>query len=402
MSKESLPSKQPTPLFRDLLSKYMSRKRLTTGDIARKLGVSRVTVPRWLSQSEPVRRPNYESVKILVKIFNLNEEEQLHFFLAAGYFPPKFSSDPNYGLVIRNDIVDQYNDNLIDLDPENCSLPSPGVAISHPNQFFGRENILSRIRRAWYQPKIALQHVAIIGPKRSGKTSLLKYLQKITKTPSIDLRYGQPQGWNNWLPKEFQFVFIDFQLITMSSPESFCRNILRQLQLEVPRKCDLISFTTILDEQLRKPTIFLMDEVGSGLRAPSLDAIFWSNLRALGNNCAGGKLGLVVTAIETLEHLARDSGKESPFFNIFGHVIHLEPLTEREARELISSFRLSFSSADVEWLLKHSGCWPALLQLLCDAKLVAMESGSNEKDWYREGLERIQPFTYLLHVGESR
>ncbi|EDN71857.1 hypothetical protein BGS_0777 [Beggiatoa sp. SS] len=99
-------------------------------------------------------------------------------------------------------------------------VPIPGIPITHPCQFFGQSAVLKKIRWAWQQPS-ALRHLAVIGERRSGKTSLLKYLQYITQTPQTDLRSEQPQGWKDWLPCDFQFVFIDFQLAVMSNPSVF-------------------------------------------------------------------------------------------------------------------------------------------------------------------------------------
>jgi len=38
----------------------------------------------------------------------------------------------------------------------------------------------------------------------------------------------------------------------------------------VSKQCDLINFSTALDEQLDKPTVILMDEIGRGMQAPLL------------------------------------------------------------------------------------------------------------------------------------
>ena len=152
----------------------------------------------------------------------------------------------------------------------------------------------------------------------------------------------------------------------------------------------------MLDEQLTQPTVMLFDEIGAGLQSTDLDQMFWSNMRALGNNCANGKLGFVVSAHEPIQTLAKDSAKESPFFNIFGHTVYLKPLMENEAIVLINSFSDSLSIADIDWIQEKSGGWPALLQLLCDSRLRTLEEGDNSDAWKVEGLERIEPFLDLI------
>lgn len=367
--------------FKYLFNHYMEEKDIKAANFARKIGVAKITIDRWRNGS--TGRPGCESVNDIALELNLTDEERDQLLLSAGCRPIKPPRKPfeNNG---KDDIP------LILDRPE--MVPIPGLPISHPSQFFGQIDVLKRIRRAWQQP-LNLQHVAVIGERRSGKTSLLKYLQHIATVPSTDLRPDQPQGWNQWMPHNFQFAFVDFQRITMSKPESLIKNILKQLNLEAPEPCDLMTFSEVLEDELDKPTIILMDEVGAGLQSPDLDRVFWSNLRSLGSI---GQLGLVITAHEPIHTLAKDSNKESPFFNIFGHTMHLGALTETEALELINGFSHLISVDDANWLLQKSGGWATLLQILCDERIVALEENDASDRWKTIGLERIKPFSYLL------
>jgi hypothetical protein len=139
-----------------------------------------------------------------------------------------------------------------------------------------------------------------------------------------------------------------------------------------------------------------MDEIGAGLASPELDQQFWWSLRSLGSNYTQGKLGFLLTAQATPALLAHEYGKPSPFFNIFGHTINLGPLSDPEARELIASSPRPFRPADVEWVLEQSGRWPALLQILADTCLTALENSQADDTWREEGLRRIEPYRYLL------
>jgi hypothetical protein len=112
-------------------------------------------------------------------------------------------------------------------------------------------------------------------------------------------------------------------------------------------------------------------------------------------------LGFVLAAQEAPALLAHEYGKPSPFFNIFGHSLKLGPLPEAEARELIASSPRSFHPADVDWILTHSGQWPALLQILCDTRLAALEEGQAGSTWQQEGLRRIEPLAASLKVERS-
>ncbi len=148
----------------------------------------------------------------------------------------------------------------------------------------------------------------------------------------------------------------------MSQPESLLKDVLQQLKLEVPSACSLAVFSNIVKRQLSQPAVILMDNIG--LATPALETGFWRNLCSLGN-C--GKLSFVVTSLEPPEKLEQDGDKA--FFNLFGHRLHLDALTENEARELLAHSPKPFSPEEIEWMLKESGCWPAPLQMLCDRRL---------------------------------
>jgi len=340
--------------FSQLLDKYIRESGLSNSLLAWKIGVSRITVSRW--RNEEVKNPNCKSVLKIAELLKLNQVEQDELLSAAG------CQSAN---LVSQSFMRKTSENR----------PIPGIPIYHSSQFFGRVEALKRIRHAWQNPSV-LQHLAIIGERRSGKTSLLKYLQYISQTPATERRPDQPQGWDSWLPHDFQFVFVDFHLAALCQVERLLENILKQLNFEVPDPCDLINFSTILDTQLDKPTVILMDEIESALESPSLDAQFWHNLRYYAGN---GKLGFVVTAHKPLDTLVKDYGKESPFFYLFSSLF-LGPLTENEAQKLINSFSFPLTAKDIDWILQESGCHPALLQLFCDELLFFSEENASKID----------------------
>ena len=268
-----------------------------------------------------------------------------------------------------------------------------GPPVTHPRQFFGREAELSRIFDvlAGYP----LQNVAIVGAYRSGKTSLLHYLSQITTAVPAQLR---PQQKQNWLPQPFntKWVFVDFQDPRMGRQERLLGYILESLNLPVPTPCDLINFMDVMSDHVQQPTIILLDEIGAALAAPELDMQFWWSLRALSSTQTNGNLAFVLTAHNAPADLAQSEGKPSPFFNIFGHTLHLQPLSETAALELIQSAPISFAEADVAWILQESGRWPCLLQILCHARLAALKEKRSDDDWRGEALLRLRPYQHLL------
>jgi hypothetical protein len=279
--------------------------------------------------------------------------------------------------------------------PKNHASPFiTGMPIDQPRYFFGRERELKRIFNLLNCHP--LQNAAIIGKRRSGKTSLLNYLKNITTTPPEQLR---PNQKSNWLthPQDYCWIFVDFQDPRRQSREALLRYILECLRLSVPNPCDLDNFMDVVSSNLHKPTVILLDEVGVGLqRCPELDDCFWEGLRALAPQ-TGGNLAFVLATPESPLELAQNTGHSSPFFNIFGYTTILGTLSDAEARELISSSPIAFADEDVEWILHESGRWPLLLQILCRERLFTLEERETGDDWQQEGLQQIKQFCYLLN-----
>ena len=283
-------------------------------------------------------------------------------------------------------------------DNTNASMNSSnpftiGPPISEPRYFFGRTYELRRIFDLFR--RFPLQNVALIGMKRSGKTSLLHYLRYITIIAAEQVRPGQ---YTAWLPQpdQYRWIFVDFQDARMSIRERLLRYLLVNMEIPVPEPCDLTNFLDAVSQGLNKPTIILLDEISAALDSPELDQQFWGSLRSLGTNLTNGKLAFVLTSAELPAHLAYERGKPSPFFNIFGHTFKLGPLTESEARELIDSSPRPFDPLDIEWMLLESGYWPCLLQILCHARLASLEDGDTGDAWKREGLRQMAPYWYLM------
>ncbi|NEU75232.1 CHAT domain-containing protein [Hassallia byssoidea VB512170] len=269
-----------------------------------------------------------------------------------------------------------------------------GTPITDPRYFFGRNYELKRLFNLL--KRHPLQNAAIIGKKRSGKTSLLHYLKNITTTPAEDLRLNQKSDCLPH-PENYKWIFVDFQDQRMANRERLLSYILESLGMKVPNPCNLDYFMDLVSENLHNPTVILLDEIGVGLqRCPELDDGFWECLRSLATNSTDGNLAFILATHSSPIELAHNTGHSSPFFNIFGYTATLGALTEAEARELIASSPIPFSDEDVEWILTQSRCFPLLLQILCMERLFILEDGDNSDDWRDEGLRQMQPFAHLL------
>ncbi|MCB0000279.1 MAG: hypothetical protein KDE56_31155, partial [Anaerolineales bacterium] len=196
-----------------------------------------------------------------------------------------------------------------------------------------------------------------------------------------------------WLlqPAQYRWVFVDFQDPRLGDLAGLLRHLLLGMGLMVSEPCTLETFLDMVADELRQPTVVLLDEIGVALsRYPELDDTFWESLRSLATNQVGGNLAFILTAPERPDELAAHSGYGSPFFNIFGYAATLGPLDEAEAQALIASSPRPFAAADVAWLLQKSGRWPMPLQILCRERLLALEEG--EADWQAEAWAQAAPF----------
>jgi hypothetical protein len=137
-----------------------------------------------------------------------------------------------------------------------------GTPILQPRHFFGRQRELKQLFNLLKSHP--LQNAAIIGQRRSGKTSLLNYLRTITTIPPAQLRPGQK---GDWLPNSdpYRWIFVDFQDTRMGQRERLLRYLLESMQLPVPDPCDLDRFMDQVSGNIPSPTIVLMDEIGIGL-----------------------------------------------------------------------------------------------------------------------------------------
>jgi DNA-binding SARP family transcriptional activator len=268
-----------------------------------------------------------------------------------------------------------------------------GPPITHPGHFFGRQRELKRL--CHLVRRLPLQNGAIIGPRRSGKTSLLHYLKDISQLPPDQRR---PDQKADWLPQpgQHRWIFVDFQDPRLGGREPLLRYLLGQMEIPIPDPCYLEEFLDAVSDHLRQPTVILLDEIGVALqRYPDLDDAFWESLRSLATNQVGGNLGFIMAGPQPPDQLAQHSGYGSPFFNIFGYMATLGPFSEEEALTLIQSSPIPFPDDDVAWILAQSESWPILLQILCRERLFALEEGDTGPAWREDGLRQIAPFVRI-------
>jgi transcriptional regulator with XRE-family HTH domain len=357
---------------------------LTQDDLARQVGCSAWTIVKIESGA---RRPSRQVVERLLECLEVAPEERPAIVKWARAAPGASEE----GMAVGGAAQAPRGAHTYAADAPFIV----GPPIRQPDRFFGRAFELTRIFALWRQTP--LQHIAIIGARRSGKTSLLRHLMTITTADPAQLRPDQRRDWLPH-PQRYRWVFVDFQDARMRRRERLLRHLLDGLGLPAPEPCGLEQFMDVVSRRLRGPALVLLDELGAALASPELDLSFWESLRSLANHYSDGQLGFALAAHEDPIGLAQAQHKTSPFFNIFGHTFTLGPLTDAEARELVGSAPLRFDPADVEWILEQSGRWPSLLQILCHARLAALQEGATDRAWQQQGLRQLAPVRHLLEA----
>lgn len=266
-----------------------------------------------------------------------------------------------------------------------------GPPVGNPANFFGRNNHLTRIFGWWQQPPFG--HVALIGPRRSGKTSLLQHLEPISGDCAIDTRRNQKCQWLQQAP-EYHWVTINFQDPRMRTLNSLLRHLLNGFRMDTPKHCTLEVFMELATEKpWTTPTIILIDELEAGLAATELEQSFWWTLRSL-TQMTDGFIGIAMATHEQPMKAADAADKTSPFFNLFS-TLEVGAFEVFEAQEFINSIDPKFRDNDKQWILEQSGCWPCLLQILCQEHYFSLKHKLGSNKWRENALRQIERYAYL-------
>jgi transcriptional regulator with XRE-family HTH domain len=266
-----------------------------------------------------------------------------------------------------------------------------GTPITHPKQFFGRTKELKQIFNSW--KSFPMQNIAVVGKRRSGKTSLLNYLQRITTAPANTLRSEQV---NDWLPhpERYRWIYVNFQEASLCAQENLFRYLLDSLRVTSSSPCTLNQFCERVREPLKENTLILLDEISEALISPDIDERFWTSLRALACD-PRLNLAFVITTHKPINKLFLNNDRSSPFLNIF-RSIDLGPFSEIEAKQLLANSPIPFSPDDTTWMIEKSQRWPALLQLLAQIRLDALENEESDESWKDAGVRRIADYPHLF------
>lgn len=260
-----------------------------------------------------------------------------------------------------------------------------GNPISDPRQFFGRsrevEQIFGRLHNAEFESS------SVVGERRMGKTSLLKYLVD----PGIRAAHGLG-------PERYSFVYVDLQIVDETmGPEQLWRRLLMLMRRECAdpaivqalaalERCerldifDLDEFFQEVDDR-GQHVVFVLDDLERVTTNSNFGTGFYYGLRSL---VIHHRVALVTSSrLELVELLGRVEGvKSSPFFNIFAN-INLRLFSNAECRVLVSeSLRgtgVQFSEVEMRHVLDAAGLHPYFLQEGCWALYESYRLGLDEE-----------------------
>jgi HD-GYP domain-containing protein (c-di-GMP phosphodiesterase class II) len=244
-----------------------------------------------------------------------------------------------------------------------------------------------------------VQNCSIIGPVKSGKTSLLLHLSR----PEVLSAHGLPAA-------QYAVVYLSFEGLADLRPEQFFCLLLRETARQGRGKIGLIwpqfekreaiSFLELRQsvEQLEvagERLVVCLDEVELAAENPAFDLNFFSALRSIASHASV----CFVTATERRLHELKVAGRQvgSPFADLFS-VVRLGPVGFEEAWPSLSSLALA-ESVDIgperDLIRDLGGGWPHHLQVVAYEVFEARDSTRPESRPSRPLREEEREFVSL-------
>ncbi|MEW5869568.1 MAG: ATP-binding protein [Chloroflexota bacterium] len=267
-----------------------------------------------------------------------------------------------------------------------------GAGIKDRRYFVGRAAELRRIFAGLETAASGqVQHTAVVGPRRIGKSSLLYHLAQ-PETCGAQLRR----------PGAYRFVYVDLDDARCHTQPALLGHILGQLALPVPPQPSMQSFQEALAGlcQRRAPLpVLCLDEFEHlASRKAHFPDEFFTAWRSLGS---AGLAAFVTASCQPLYALFEQGGLTSPFHNIFD-LLELGELSQAEALQLAQrglACDRPFTLEECQRLLKLAGRQPYRLQL-AGSLLYQAKDGRAGVDW--RALERAYRRQVDFAFGAAR
>ena len=204
------------------------------------------------------------------------------------------------------------------------------------------------------------QSIAIVGPRRIGKSSLLLHLARLAGRDDRDCYvYFDCEAWAGAAPEALHALLVEALAGAQGRSLAFSADSSHVLPYREFRRAVRAAITP------GQRLIFLLDEFESLSANPHLDAGFFSGLRAL---ATAGEVAFVTASARSLGWLtfAEPSALSSPFFNIFTQ-IRLKPFSDDAAaalvRDLAAEAGAPMADSTVELVLELAGSHPFFVQM---------------------------------------
>jgi hypothetical protein len=236
--------------------------------------------------------------------------------------------------------------------------------IRNPTYFFGRQRELAEILHLINNG----QSLAIVGPRRIGKSSLLLHLSRpeVLAAHGLDPQrfcciYASGESWSSLQPERLfsRLSIMVRQQLTLAYPDLL-------LSVDSERAChaDLERMLEAVRMQGIQ-IILLLDEMESFCANPALDASVFARLRALADS--GGIVYVTASTQPLIAITGVVPGQlHAPLFNIFAQV-RLRLLEQADAATLLQELStrggMPFTPAQQSDLLDLAGFHPMLLQI---------------------------------------
>ncbi len=242
-----------------------------------------------------------------------------------------------------------------------------GNPIRDPERFFGRQDELRQVASRLLSS--VHESTAVVGERRTGKTSLLLHLSH----PQVMERLGLDA-------QHYCMVYIDFQGLVDITPQRFWQRLLKKmaravchqgLQAEIESllkmpEYDLFDLEDLFESAASAglTTVLLLDEFEYITQNPNFKADFFGGLRGLAIH---HNLPLVTATRRDLVDLCHsDEIKGSPFFNIFASVT-LRPFSRQEVYDLVNDYtknsEVQPDTAETDLVYQLSGGSPFFTQM---------------------------------------
>ena len=239
--------------------------------------------------------------------------------------------------------------------------PSPvnpyfyGGPIKEPHDFYGREEPLQTI----FERLNKAGSTSVIGQRRSGKTSLLRYLMTDVAQSAYSLD-----------AQNFVFVYMDPRL-GLRSPAEFYRKLAETLAKQVPSvlpaagsEIDEERVQSVLEKLAPRRLVLLLDEFEEMTSAGDFPKDFFSFLHGLSQDY---EVCFITATIENLYECCPPEMVSSPFPGIFA-AVELGSWTESEFNHFLAETSKRSGAPILAYkgkIFKLAGRFPFYTQMAC-------------------------------------